>query len=165
MKIVALDVHYEDPVAWVGAIEFDDWSADVVGQWQRLEVDTVEPYEPGEFYKRELPLLLKALKHFEPDLIIVDAHVWLERDRPGLGMHLFDALNETTPVVGVAKNPFRGSEIAQHVVRHDAKPLYVTAAGIDTEDAARGVQKMAGEFRIPSMLKLVDHVARGIADL
>ena len=161
MKIVALDVHYEDPIAWVGAVEFEDWGDDEVGKWLRLQVDEVEPYEPGEFYKRELPLLLKVLEHFEPDLIIVDAHVWLEEDRPGLGMHLYEALDETTPVVGVAKNPFRGSEVAQHVIRHDAKPLYVTAAGISDEDAAAGVIEMFGEFRIPDMLRIVDHVARG----
>lgn len=161
MKILALDVHYEDPIAWVGAILFAGWDSHETEASLRLKVDDVEPYQPGEFYKRELPLLLLALEQFEPDVIIVDAHVWLDEDTPGLGAHLHDAMGGEIPVIGVAKNPFRGSENAQHVVRHDAKPLYVTAAGMADEEAASGILKMAGEFRIPTMLKRVDHVARG----
>ncbi|MFY0538676.1 hypothetical protein [Nannocystis pusilla] len=39
---------------------------------------------------------------------MIDGHVWLGPDRPGLGVHLHRALGEAIPVVGVAKNPFRG---------------------------------------------------------
>jgi hypothetical protein len=38
--------------------------------------------------------------------------------------------------------------------------LFVTAADINAEEAAKGVQTMHGLHRIPTLLKLVDSAAR-----
>ena len=67
----------------------------------------VEPYVPGQFFKRELPYLLAVLEKVrEPlDHIIVDGFVSLG-DKPGLGMHLWEALNREVAVVGVGKKSF-----------------------------------------------------------
>jgi deoxyribonuclease V len=43
-----------------------------------------------------------------------------------------------------------------------SRPLYVTAAGMAVTDAAALVGAMAGRFRLPDALKLVDRLARGI---
>jgi deoxyribonuclease V len=40
------------------------------------------------------------------------------------------------------------------------KPLYVTAAGVSAEDAASRISEMHGPFRIPTLLKQVDTLAR-----
>ena len=40
------------------------------------------------------------------------------------------------------------------------KPLYITAKGIDLHKAAEFIQKMHGDFRIPTLLKLVDSLGR-----
>ena len=42
-----------------------------------------------------------------------------------------------------------------------ARPLFVTAAGIGREQAARLVRDMAGPFRIPDALRRADALARG----
>jgi deoxyribonuclease V len=66
------------------------------------------------------------------------------------------------PVVGVAKTAFRTATHALPVRRGTStRPLYVTAAGMSTVDAALLVTEMAGTHRIPTALKQVDALARG----
>ncbi len=123
----------------------------------------VEPYEPGAFYKRELPCLLAVLRRAEvpPSLVVIDGYVWLGSDRPGLGAHLHEALGRATPVVGVAKTAFRGAVSAVPVHRGgSARPLFVTAAGVDTPAIARAIEAMHGPFRIPTLLRRVDRLCR-----
>src|SRR4051812_6121259 len=59
-------------------------------------------YQSGELYRRELPALLAVLAAVEQPLsiVIVDGHVWLGAERPGLGAHLHQAIS--LPVIGVA---------------------------------------------------------------
>jgi deoxyribonuclease V len=42
-----------------------------------------------------------------------------------------------------------------------ARPLYVTAAGLSADEAARRVRDMHGPYRIPTLLKRVDQLCRG----
>ncbi len=121
-------------------------------------------YTPGEFYRRELPALRAVIP---PDadvaLIVVDGYVDLDPDgRPGLGAHVHAEFG--VPVIGVAKTRFRTAEHAAEVVRGQSRqPLYVTAAGVTIAEAAAVVSDMAGSFRLPDALKLVDRLARGAA--
>src|SRR5439155_10587314 len=114
--------------------------------------------------KREMPCLLTVLAEVAEPLesIIVDGYVWLaDEGTPGLGAHLFEALGEAVPVVGVAKTRFASARAARPVLRGDSqRPLFVTAAGIDVEAAAEHVRAMHGEFRLPTLLKRVDHLCR-----
>lgn len=173
MKI-AFDVQYDDDrgTAQVAAIVFRDWGdATSVAEYVRT-VDNVIPYMSGRFFERELPLLLTIYDEAcrDPrsrgtmiDTAIVDAYVWLGHDRPGLGKHLHDAIG--LAVVGVAKNPFRDAEdVAVPVLRGttSSRPLYVTSIGIDVQEAAGHVAAMHGNHRVPTLLKRVDHLARGI---
>jgi deoxyribonuclease V len=43
---------------------------------------------------------------------------------------------------------------------HSRRPLYVSAAGIDAETAARYIQDMHGTYRLPTLLRRVDQLCR-----
>jgi deoxyribonuclease V len=123
-------------------------------------------YAPGEFYRRELPLLLAALKKLatEPDAILIDGYVWLDaKGRRALGAHLYEELRQATPVIGAAKTRFAGAEkwSGQVVRGRSSAPLFVTAAGMGVDEAAAHVRSMHGEHRIPTLVALADRLARG----
>lgn len=127
-------------------------------------LDEVAPYEPGAFYKRELPAVHALLDPLPAmDLLIVDGYVDLDPDgRPGLGAHVHDELG--IPVIGVAKTAFHSATHAITVRRGGAeRPLFVTAAGVPLPSAAALVAAMAGAFRLPDALRRVDALARGRA--
>lgn len=161
--IIATDVKYnDDGTAKAVAVGFHTWSdATPAGTWI-AHLDEVEEYVPGQFYKRELPCLLKVLSKIphQIDTVIVDGHTWLTADKPGLGHYLYEALGSTTPVVGIAKRPFHEG-IAAEVYRGESKnPLHVTADGMDVTDAAGALRSMHGKFRQATLLKLTDQITR-----
>ena len=58
------------------------------------------------------------------------------------------------PVIGVAKSRFRTATHAVPVVRGVCpRPLFVTAAGMPSVDAADLVRHMAGRYRLPNALR------------
>ena len=127
-------------------------------------LDQVAPYEPGHFYRRELPAIQAVLAAGPAlDLLIVDGFVDLDpAGRPGLGAHVHRAIG--IPVIGVAKTAFRTATHAVAVRRGTAvKPLYVTAAGLSVARAASLVEAMAGDYRLPDALRRVDALTRGRA--
>lgn len=163
--ILALDVHYEAAAAITAAIGFGRWTDDdTVYESVRTSSSAAAPYVSGSFFERELPQLLAAVAAAPPveiDAIVIDGHTWLTRRRPGLGAHLFTALHERIPVVGVAKRAFRGG-VAIPVRRGTSQqPLFVSAAGLEPTEAAALVQAMHGPHRLPTLLQRVDHLARG----
>jgi deoxyribonuclease V len=168
--IGCVDVDYRDTGVVAACAGFEAWSDELA----RIEVVVRSPgrpaaYQPGAFYERELPYLLEVLARMPPlELVIVDAYVWLGPDQPGLGKRLHDAYGGI--VVGVAKTRFAGADAGAggsgviEIRRGDSdRPLYVTAIGIDPAVAARHVEAMHGEFRIPTLLRRVDALARGHA--
>ena len=124
-------------------------------------------YVPGQFYKRELPLLRAVIDGLpsRPSMLVIDGYVWLgATDAPGLGAHLFKELHAVTPIVGVAKTAYRNDTWSERVYRGGSrKPLYVTTAGFDPARAAALVASMHGKYRIPTLLKQVDRLARAVA--
>lgn len=161
--LAAIDVQYDDPRARAACVVFAQWTDATAAAMVTTDVEPIAPYEPGQFYKRELPCALAVIDALaaRPRLIVVDGYVWLGEGRPGLGKHLFDALGGSVPVVGVAKNRFAGAPGVDVFRGQSARPLFVTAEGIDVEEAARQVKGMHGEHRIPTLLQQVDHLARG----
>ena len=161
--IAALDVHYND-VQGVGnsaAVVFQRWDDPSPTAEYTAVSQSVPPYVPGQFFRRELPCLLAVLNKIkEPiDVVLIDGYVKLG-DQPGLGQHLFAHCSHTTPVIGIAKTRFHGAP-AKEVFRGVSKsPLYVTSIGVSADDAALGVQKMHGSHRIPALLKRADQLAR-----
>jgi deoxyribonuclease V len=164
--IVAIDVYYRHRSAVAAAVLFAQWTSEGETAHFCEPVERVEPYRPGSFFQRELPCVLKVLRRITTPLstIVVDGYVWLGSDeRPGLGGHLYTALDKTIPVIGVAKSYFRQSSNAVPVLRGKSrKPLHVTAAGMDPVRAATCIAGMHGPHRIPTLLKRVDALSRGL---
>jgi deoxyribonuclease V len=158
-----LDVDYRADHAIAAGLLFAEWGDATPTQELVAHIDQIEPYIPGQFYRRELPCLLAVLAKtpWPPTLIVVDGYVWLdETGKPGLGAYLYTALGEQIPVIGVAKKPFH-SATAEEVRRTGSdKPLYVTAVGISVAEAAAAVAQMHGAHRIPTLLKRVDQLCR-----
>lgn len=95
------------------------------------------------------------------DLAIVDGFVLLGKGKMGLGGHLFEALDRRIPVIGVAKTFFRGSKNYIEVYRgNSTRPLYVSSAGVDLDDAAVFIKNLKGKNRLPDILKRVDRLTR-----
>jgi deoxyribonuclease V len=164
--LLCLDVQYEERAATTACVAFSDWSdGDPALELVLRSEGAPEPYEPGQFYKREMPHLLRAIDRVRAvhhvDAVLIDAHVWLEEGKPGLGARLFEALGGRIAVVGVAKSAFRGAD-ALPVFRGTSRaPLFVAAAGMDAREAAQLVREMHGEHRIPTLLRRADRLARG----
>ncbi len=161
----ALDVDYRpDGTAHAALVGFSDWGDGAPTLTRVCVLPEAAPYEPGAFYKRELPCLLALLGGLEalPGVVLVDGYVWLRGpDDPGLGAHLWRALGEGCAVVGVAKTRFASAGCAQEVVRGaSAQPLWVTAAGMPLDEAAGRVRRMHGPYRLPTLLRAVDGLAR-----
>lgn len=158
--LLAFDAHYSDTETRLVAAIFDDWEDAEARELRVWQGGPAAPYQPGEFYKRELPLILTALEDFDLSAvktIIIDGYVYLnDQGRPGLGGHLYHELGEQVPVVGIAKSYFRDTN-AEAVLRgKSSKPLYVTALGIGQKDAADHLRSMAGNYRMPDILAAVD---------
>lgn len=159
--IVLTDVCYQTHYAQAAGVVIQHWT-DIEPRAEHLCCSSeVEDYVSGQFYQRELPHLLTLLKEVGPyDCVVVDAHVWLEASQPGAGHYLWRALDERVPVIGVAKNPFRGG-VALPLLRGDSKkPLWISAEGVNPHDARDWIRSMAGPYRIPTLLKRVDSLSR-----
>jgi deoxyribonuclease V len=163
--IACLDVAYADAAAAVAGALIPSWDAKGASKIVARRFDsTPASYEPGAFYKRELPLLLSIISELgDPiDVIVIDGYVWLSADsQPGLGGHLFASLGRRAPVIGIAKTRYRNDTWSIPVLRGASQqPLFVTSAGIDVKEAAQCVGRMHGDHRIPTILTLVDRAAR-----
>lgn len=158
--ILVCDVDYSCGFAVAAGLLFQDWSSTECALIT-IKVEKVEDYEPGAFYKRELPCILSLLDWVDVKLgcIVIDGYAHLDPAKEtGLGVHLHAATG--IPVIGVAKTYFRGTPDECNVVRHGTNPLYVTSIGGDEEAARSCIETMHGAYRIPSMLKRVDQACR-----
>ena len=170
--ITCLDVDYRPASSVAAAVSVQHWTdATAAHEVVHTAAEPPAEYEPGQFYRRELPHLLAVLGLLPapPRLIVVDGFVWLADQAdgtagPGLGAHLHQALASLggpIPIVGVAKRPYRLANRAVPVLRGESQvPLWVTAAGIPLDEAVAAVAAMHGEHRIPTLLRRVDRLAR-----
>ena len=163
MKL-ATDVDYQKDRATAAGVLFRYWQDKNPVSEVISKVDQVKGYIPGQFYKRELPCILKLINEHQlsPEYIIVDGYVFLDgNSAPGLGKYLYNALDKKIPVIGVAKTPFKGIAPDYQIFRGDSKkPLFITAAGMPVKKAREYIIKMHGKHRIPALLKYVDLLAR-----
>ena len=159
---MATDVHYLPAGgARAAAVVAADAAFSCLAGDRVAVVPDVAPYQPGQFYLRELPPLRAALDGLAGlRLLVIDGYADLDPDgRPGLGARAREAFG--VPVIGVAKTPFRTATHAIPVLRgSSARPLYVTAAGMPRAEAAELVRHMAGRHRLPDALRRVDTLAR-----
>lgn len=158
-----LDVHYAGAVACAAAVAFHAWEDEHPASQVTTVSVAAHDYAPGEFYKRELGPLLTLLGPLTADVhtLIIDGYCTLSAEgRPGLGAHLYAALGQRVRIVGVAKTRFRSAPAIEVLRGASARPLYVTALGMSAREAADGVAGMHGDYRVPTLLKAVDRLAR-----
>jgi deoxyribonuclease V len=164
--MIAVDVHYGEKGAIAAAVSFSSWDAEKPNNYYSLSTEEVQPYEPGKFYQRELPCILKLLNIIpeKVDCIVIDGFVSLGKDqRPGLGEYLWNALNREVPIIGVAKTKFLNTPDESRLWRGQSiRPLYISAAGIGLDEAKEDILHMHGKHRIPTLLNTVDNLARGL---
>jgi deoxyribonuclease V len=162
--ILAVDVHYKQKKAVISGVLFKNWRSEHPEKELISITDKVEDYESGQFYKRELPCILKLLNEhsLKIDAIVIDGFVYLDGFiKPGLGKHLYDALKGKVKIIGVAKNPFRSITDEFEIFRgRSQRPLFVTTAGLPLEKAKTIVSGMHGKHRIPTLLKRADQICR-----
>jgi deoxyribonuclease V len=160
----AVDVHYPPTGGARAALVLaSDATFAAISSEKTAFIENVAPYQPGEFYRRELPPLRAVLAGVGAlDLLIVDGYVTLDpAARPGLGAHVHVEFG--VPVIGVAKTRFAPATHAIAVLRGNAaRPLYVTSTGLPPADAADLVRAMSGKFRLPDALRRADTLARGL---
>lgn len=165
--LLCLDVQYAPNAAVTACIGFHEWTdaTSAIEFVSRSEAPPA-PYEPGAFYRRELPHLIAAVTRVRERhvvrVVVVDGHVWLDAGKRGLGAHLYEALGGEVAVVGVAKQAFRDGDAIAITRGESARPLYITAVGIDVERAEAFVRAMHGAHRIPTLLARADRLARGL---
>lgn len=163
--LACLDAAYSEAAAAAACVLFTAWDSVAPARTLTWRQGPAAAYEPGAFYKRELPLLLAILGQAEPlpETILIDGYVWLDADRrPGLGARLHEALGGRAQIVGVAKSSFGdAASWCVPVMRGGSRrPLLVSAAGVPAEHAAERVRAMHGRHRIPTVLQLADLAAR-----
>ncbi len=163
--IFAIDIHYREPNAKAVGVLFnwqDSKPQDILIKY----IDEVNPYIPGEFYKRELPCILEVLELADLKtikLIIVDSHVYINDSyKYGLGGYLWEALNKQIPVIGIAKSSFKDAKIvSKELYRGNSKkPLFLSSIGINIDEAFDEVKKLHGNFRMPTILKKLDSITK-----
>jgi deoxyribonuclease V len=164
--ILAVDVDYRDQEAIVAGILFHNWTDEIPLREYLISCQVPDDYMPGQFFRRELPCIGELLTHINNELecIIIDGFVHLGSEmKPGLGMHLWDMLEQKVVVIGVAKSPFKNSPESCEVLRGKSKrPLFVTAQGIKQDRAKLLIRKMHGNDRIPALLKHTDRLCKRI---
>ncbi|RKG95158.1 endonuclease V [Corallococcus carmarthensis] len=161
--LACVDVDYRPDVTVAACVLFRAWTDGREAAHLVERGPVAAPYEPGQFYRRELPHLLRVLADVQEPLeaIVVDGYVWLGEDKPGLGAHLYEALCRAVPVIGVAKTPYVTTGPALPIVRgHSLRPLLVTAIGMETATAAEHIRRMHGKSRMPTLLTQVDRLSR-----
>ena len=165
--IAAADVHYREDKAVGVIVLFSEWESDHIHSYEKIEfTGKYSEYIPGEFYKRELPILMslyEKIKNTELEAFIVDGYVFLgKEENPGLGYYVYQKLGNSIPVIGAAKSRFKeNSENCRELLRGTGtKPLYITSIGISPDDALENIRKMKGSFRIPDILSKLDRMTK-----
>jgi hypothetical protein len=157
MKKIAIDAYYIGDICHVVGGIFNKWRDEHVSKFIYADIKVDSKYIPGEFYKRELPGILKLLEQVnldEFDTIIIDGYVHLKElghisdggrfisgpVKKGLGCHLRTALSsyymERKPkkrlnIVGIAKTLYGdNSEYGQCYRGDSEKPLYITGLNL-----------------------------------
>jgi deoxyribonuclease V len=167
MKAI-VDCYYKEDQAECVLGIFNNWEDDSIKQVYTAFIEKVASYEPGKFYKRELPCILQILKQVDLDTIdtlLIDGYVFLDDEgRYGLGGHLYEALDKKIAIIGVAKTRYtKQYRNVKEVFRGKSKnPLFISAIGIKLSTAAENIEQMAGEYRMPHLVKQVDQLSRNI---
>jgi deoxyribonuclease V len=162
---ICLDVDYGTGSVVAACVGFAEWpDAAATFETKRRFEGAPNAYESGQFYRREMPYVLELVRALPdpPALIVIDGFVWLDGARPGLGAHLSHALGDSCPIIGVAKRPFAGAAHVTPLLRGTSQaPLFISAIGVELDQAVKNVASMHGPHRVPTLLRRVDQLSRG----
>lgn len=164
--ILAFDTYYFKNKAKTVCISFNCWTDNEPINIYDEITENIAHYEPGAFFKRELPCILSLLEKIDIrkiELIIVDSFVLLDDNgKLGLGGHLYQKLNREIPVIGVAKSGFHSNKLnTKELLRGNSKkPLFISSIGIDLNLAYENIKSMNGNYRMPTLLKILDTKTR-----
>lgn len=162
--LLAIDVDYQGNTAYIAGIGFDKFNDQTEQSIYTSTLENIMPYQPGQFYQRELPCIIHLLEehNLQAEIIVIDGFVWLDGiSQPGLGAHLYQTLQKKVAIVGVAKNSFNRIGEDFQLYRGSSKhPLYITTAGMEQKAAIAAIKLMHGEYRLPTLLKKVDLLCR-----
>lgn len=164
--ILAFDTYYFEDKAKTVCVSFNNWTDESPAGIKEEILDGILDYEPGSFYKRELPCIVSLLKKYdlkEVELIIVDSYVLLDDEgKLGLGGHLYEHLYKAIPIIGVAKSRFKtNNQNSRALLRGDSKkPLYISAVAVDLDKAVDWIKSMHGNYRMPTLLQILDAKTR-----
>ena len=160
--ILAIDVYYFNDKAKVVGVLFENWGDEAPLDIITFYKNNIAEYESGAFYKRELPCIIELLEKIDVKTIktiVVDSFAYLDDNKKlGLGGYLYQYLEEKIPIIGVAKTSFyNNKKYVKELYRGKSKKaLYINTAGIDIAEATENIKKMHGNFRMPTLLKLLD---------
>lgn len=158
MKLI-VTVQFDGGQATAAAAACEDWDAAEATRTYVLRVAQVGPPLRGQLDLRGLPCVMQLLHEHRlaPEILLLDGFVHLDaQETPGLGQHLYQALDAKVPVIGVSRKGLPGLTAQFEVLREDeAPPLWVTCAGIDIGAAKARLRAMHGRKRVPTLLKLV----------
>ncbi|MBC7861749.1 MAG: endonuclease V, partial [Bacteroidia bacterium] len=94
--ILAFDTYYYTDKAKTVCLAFENWTDAEPSQIYTDQKENIAEYEPGAFYKRELPCIISLLKKIELiniEAVIIDGFVFLDDEaKPGLGYYLYEYL-------------------------------------------------------------------------
>ena len=164
--ILAFDTYYYEDKAKTVCIRFDGWGAIIPVNIYSEVLTGIEDYIPGEFFRRELPCIVNLLEKIlldDVEAIVIDGFVFLDDSgKAGLGAQLYNFLNSSIPIIGVAKSNFKTIEKLKNILLRGLsdKPLHITSMGIDTDLATEKIKSMNGQYRIPTLLKLLDRLTK-----
>ena len=101
---------------------------------------------------------MKQINLEEIDAIIIDGYTTLEENKLGLGGHLYEKIDQKIPIIGVAKSQYQSNTSNYKALLRgkSIRPLYISAIGIDLDEAYNHIKTMHGSFRMPTLLQLVD---------
>jgi deoxyribonuclease V len=164
---LSTDVAYHDGTGYGIGLVFSKFTDDTAESVIEVIVPDVGEYVPGEFYKRELKVLLAIHEEYvrlykkEPLCIFIDAYVDLG-DKKGCGQYFADAIENTAVIIGIAKNAYvPADKVCEKVLRGTSvKPLFVTSTIVPKEDAAVLVKMLHGENRFPTLIKKTDMLTK-----
>lgn len=172
--ILALDVNYlNENAAVCSGVLFENFEQESPSKkLSTVYVGKISDYTPGEFYKREMPVLLDFFKttKLRPEIIVLDGLVHLPDGKAALGemlkIELYKIYSEEKHdmplIIGVAKNPYTGFSTLNKVYRGSINPLIVTSSDRDVglSGIKSDIKNMSGIGRIPALLKEVDKECR-----
>lgn len=166
---LSTDVAYDGTTGYGIDVVFDWFYDDTPERVIEVTVPDVGEYVAGEFYKRELKVLLAIYEEYQkiykktPLVVFVDAYVDIG-DKEGCGRYFAEAIEDESIVIGIAKNEYKPATqagVAESVLRGSStKHLYVTSTIIPKKDAAYLVTQLHGENRHPTLIKKTDMLTK-----